>query len=212
MSSLSEKDYREILEYYKKPIPSSKRILKNSAEKIMSSKLCKCIKKLDPQNESKSIGICTRTIFNTKGITRGKFQCKKQQSVTMKKNNKTLKIKNNKLVKSKKNKKGGKNTDEWDIEKGPKEDIIKNNMYMKTIPPDYIKQQEKDMKRALSPIDKEKMEKYFAQGPPEIREQKSMMIEDIESYANELDKPMEKFGKGGKRSKTYKNKKVRKYK
>jgi hypothetical protein len=200
MSSLTEKDYKEILKYYKKSIPRSKRLLKTNAEKIMSSKLCKCIKKLDPENEAKSIGICTRTIFNTKGITRGNFQCKKKQSVTMKKMNK-----NKKIVKTKKNIKGGNNTNDWDIEKGSKSDINKNN-FMKYIPPDYVAQQEKDMKRALSPISQEKMEEYFAQGPPELREQKGMMVEDIESYANELDRPMEKFGKGGKKRKTHKNK------
>jgi hypothetical protein len=196
MNSLTEKDYREILEYYKKPIPRSKRILKENAEKIMSSKLCKCIKKLDPENEAKSIGICTRTIFNSKGITRGKFQCKKKQSVTMKKMRKS-KI-------NKYNKGGNKPTTEsWDIEKGPKTDLIKKE-YMRRLPPDYVKQQEKDMKRALSPINQDKIEQIFSQGPPEIRENKEMMIEDIASYANELDQPMEKFGKGGKRRRTNK--------
>ena len=65
------------------------------AEKIMAQKLCKCIKKVDPIYETKSIGICTKTIFNRKGLTRGQFQCKKKQSVKFRKtnNNKTLKIK-----------------------------------------------------------------------------------------------------------------------
>uniref|UniRef100_A0A6C0IR83 Uncharacterized protein n=1 Tax=viral metagenome TaxID=1070528 RepID=A0A6C0IR83_9ZZZZ len=188
MSSLTKKDYTNILQYYKKQIPRSKRLLKINAEKIMANKLCKCIKKLDPENEAKSIGICTKTIFNSKGITRGKFQCKKKQRVTMKKRNKTI------------SKKGGNN---WDIEKGPKSDIEKNE-YIKRIPPDYIKQQEKDIKRALSPISQEKVELVFAQGPPELREQNGMMNEDIESYANELAQPMETFGKGGKRRKTHK--------
>jgi hypothetical protein len=197
MSSLTEKDYKEILEYYKKPIPQSKRILRKNAEKIMSSKLCKCIKKLDPTNEAKSIGICTRTIFNTKGITRGKFQCKKKQSVTMKKIGKKNNMK----------KGGNKDTVSWDIEKGPKSDINKSE-YMKILPPDYIKQQEKDMKRALSPISQNKIEQIFSQGPPELREKKDMMMEDIDSYAHELNNPMDKFGteKGGKKMKTRKNK------
>jgi hypothetical protein len=121
----------------------------------------------------------------------------------MKKINKNRK--NIKIVKTKKNIKGGNNTNDWDIEKGSKSDLNKNN-FMKYIPPDYVSQQEKDMKRALSPISQEKMEEYFAQGPPELREQKGMMVEDIESYANELDRPMEKFGKGGKKRKTHKNK------
>jgi hypothetical protein len=182
MSPLTNKDYTNILQYYKKPIPRSRRLLKINAEKILSSKLCKCIKKLDPENEAKSIGICTKTIFNSKGITRGKFQCKKKQHVTMKKRSN----------KKKTFKKGG----NWDIEKGPKSDIEKNN-YMKRVPPDFVKQQEKDIKRALSPITKEKAETFFAQGPPELREQKGMMDEDIESYANELAQPMERFGKDG---------------
>ena len=43
----------------------------------------------------KSIGICTKTIFNNKGYSRGQFQCKKKQSVKIikiKKNNTKKKI------------------------------------------------------------------------------------------------------------------------
>ena len=57
----------------------------------MAHKLCKCIKKLNPENEAKSIGICTKTVFNRKGYTRGQFQCKKTQTVKFRrtKKNKT---------------------------------------------------------------------------------------------------------------------------
>ena len=58
-SSLTNADYEKILNYYKIPIPKSKRILKLKAEDILSSKLCRCIKKVDPVNEQRSIGICT---------------------------------------------------------------------------------------------------------------------------------------------------------
>ena len=94
-STLTNKDYISILKYYNKKIPKSKIVIKIQAEKIMAQKLCKCIKKVDPIYETKSIGICTKTIFNRKGLTRGQFQCKKKQSVKIKKtnNNKTLKIK-----------------------------------------------------------------------------------------------------------------------
>ena len=85
---LTNKDYISILKYYKLNIPKSKRLLKIQAEKIMAEKLCKCIKKLDPENEAKSIGICTKTIFNSKGYTRGQFQCKKKQTVKFRKTNK----------------------------------------------------------------------------------------------------------------------------
>jgi len=83
---LTNKDYIDILKFYKITIPKSKRLLKQQAEKIMAEKLCKCIKKIDPENEPRSIGICTRTIFNSKFYTRGAFQCKKKQSVKFKQN------------------------------------------------------------------------------------------------------------------------------
>jgi hypothetical protein len=82
---LTNKDYVSILKYYNLNIPKSKRLLKKQAENIMSEKLCKCIKKIDPTNEAKSIGICTKTIFNRKGYTRGQFQCKKKQTVKFRK-------------------------------------------------------------------------------------------------------------------------------
>lgn len=94
-SRLTNKDYIRILNYYNINIPKSKILIRNQAEKIMAEKLCKCIKKLDKENEARSIGICTKTIFNRKGYVRGEFQCKKQQSVKFRKKykNKTLKKK-----------------------------------------------------------------------------------------------------------------------
>jgi hypothetical protein len=80
-NTLENEDYVSILTYYNIDIPKSKRLLKQQAERIMAEKLCKCIKKIDPVNEAKSIGICTKTIFNRKGYTRGKFTCKKKRSV-----------------------------------------------------------------------------------------------------------------------------------
>jgi hypothetical protein len=85
MSELTNNDYKQILEYYKKTIPKSRRLLKKNAEQILAEKLCKCIKKIEPENEARSIGICTKTIFNRKGYTRGKFKCKGKRSVTVKK-------------------------------------------------------------------------------------------------------------------------------
>lgn len=93
-SQLTNKDYINILNFYKLKIPNSKRLLKLNAEKIMAQKLCRCINKLDNNNENnlpkytKSIGICTKTIFSNKGFSRGKFQCTKKQSVKFSKTNK----------------------------------------------------------------------------------------------------------------------------
>ena len=95
-TELTNKDYVSILKYYNLPIPKSKRLLQKQAEQIMATKLCKCIKKIDPQNEAKSIGICTKTIFNRKGYTRGQFKCKKPQSVKFRKTNKSKKNKTHK--------------------------------------------------------------------------------------------------------------------
>ena len=84
---LSLTDYKQILDYYKISIPKNKKYIKQLAEKIIAEKLCKCIKKIDPENESRSIGICTKTVINRKGLIRGKFQCKKKKFVTLKKKN-----------------------------------------------------------------------------------------------------------------------------
>lgn len=85
MLTITNKDYIKILEYYKIEIPTSTKLLKEKATNILAQKLCRCIKKVDPTNEAKSIGICTKTIFNKKGYQRGTFQCKKKQTVNFRK-------------------------------------------------------------------------------------------------------------------------------
>jgi hypothetical protein len=101
---LTTKDYIHILQFYKMKIPKSKKEIQHDAEHIMSSKLCRCIKKLDVDNEARSIGICTRTIFNRKGLTRGKFNCKKNTSVKLLKLGKNTSYNMNKSYKKKSNK------------------------------------------------------------------------------------------------------------
>ena len=87
---LTKLDYTNILQFYKKKIPTSVRILKLQAEHLLAEKLCRCIKKLGPTNEARSIGICTKSVINNKGYIRGKFSCKKKQHVTLTRRN-TLK-------------------------------------------------------------------------------------------------------------------------
>jgi len=93
MSKITNTDYKHILEYYKKPVPNSKTHIKINAEKIIAEKLCRCIKKVavSEKKDARAIGICTKTVFNKKGYTRGKFKCKGKQSVKF---NKTIKNKN----------------------------------------------------------------------------------------------------------------------
>jgi len=95
MSELTNNDYTKILDFYNKSIPKSKRLLKKQAEKILANKLCKCIKKVDKKNEARSIGICTKTVINNKGFKRGKFTCKKKESMSIYKNSKNKKTRKN---------------------------------------------------------------------------------------------------------------------
>lgn len=84
MPELTNNDYKKILAFYNKSIPKSKRLLKQQAEKLIVTKLCRCIKKVDKENEARAIGICTKTIINNKGYTRGKFTCKKKETIALK--------------------------------------------------------------------------------------------------------------------------------
>ena len=79
--ALNKKDYTKILKYYNLPIPKSTSNMKKQAEEVLALKLCRCIKKVSPTNEAKAIGVCTRTIFERKKLTRGPFTCKKGRSV-----------------------------------------------------------------------------------------------------------------------------------
>ena len=94
-TKLTNKDYISILKYYNMAIPKSKKLLKKQAEAIMAEKLCRCIKKVDAQikNEPKTIGICSGTIFNKRGYSRGKFTCRKKRAVMFRRSgaNKTMK-------------------------------------------------------------------------------------------------------------------------
>jgi len=91
--SLSKNDYISILTFYDMPIPKSNRLLQKKAEKIMAEKLCKCIKSVSKKvdDEPRAIGICSKTIFNNKGYTRGRFKCLKKQSVNFRKTKKNRK-------------------------------------------------------------------------------------------------------------------------
>jgi hypothetical protein len=99
-TELTNKDYIDILSFYKITIPKSKRLIKKKAENIISDKLCRCIKTVQKKlinnsniklSEAKAIGICSKGIFNNKGFTRGKFKCKKNRTVKFRHTNKNKK-------------------------------------------------------------------------------------------------------------------------
>jgi hypothetical protein len=88
LSRMNKSDYVKILEYYGKAIPANLTFIKRDAEKIMASKLCKCIKKIESKNEGRSIAICSNAIFGRKGVKRGTFKCRGKQMVNMSKKTK----------------------------------------------------------------------------------------------------------------------------
>ena len=92
MSQLSKSDYVKILTFYKKEIPKTFASIKKEAQHILATKLCKCIKKVDKTNEAKSIGICTKSIFNRKGLTRGDFKCRSKRYVKINKTRKNKRM------------------------------------------------------------------------------------------------------------------------
>jgi hypothetical protein len=85
MTNLTKNDYIKILKYYDISIPKSNIQIKRKAKTVLSQKLCRCIKKVDPIHEEKSIGICKRSVLHSKNITTGKFSCKKKKSGKFKK-------------------------------------------------------------------------------------------------------------------------------
>jgi hypothetical protein len=74
---LTKKDYIKILNYYKIEIPESNKLIKEKASDILAIKLCRCLRKTNV-----SVGICSKSVFNKKGLHRNKFTCKKKPKVS----------------------------------------------------------------------------------------------------------------------------------
>ena len=78
---LTQRDYLTVLDYYNIVPPKNKKgnlnskKIKEEAENILASKLCRCIKKVDPTVENKSIAICTDSIFTNRNIKYDAFKC-----------------------------------------------------------------------------------------------------------------------------------------
>ena len=89
--SLVLKDYRAILNFYginNKGLNNE--TIKKKAEKILAEKLCKCIKKVNKNDEKKSIAICRSSVLQRKGIDMHKFTCKKTPMFKIGKNKRRL--------------------------------------------------------------------------------------------------------------------------
>ena len=91
MNKLNNKDYLAILKYYSIDTKGMKNNeCQKSAKDVLANKLCRCIKKIYTDDESQAISICKNSIFTKKGLTVGRFKCKKTPSFIPSKNGETL--------------------------------------------------------------------------------------------------------------------------
>jgi hypothetical protein len=95
MSRLSYNDYVDIMKFYKIDIKGwKKKEVKDKAEHLLATKLCKCIKKVKGKssglNESKAIAICNNSVIKKKGLKTFKFTCKRGARLLGKKGTRKL--------------------------------------------------------------------------------------------------------------------------
>ena len=91
MATLTRNDYQSILSYYDINYTNmSLKQLRESAEEILANKLCRCIKKVDPKVEKKSVPICRKSVLGRKGINIYGFHCKNKPRFTIGKNGQKL--------------------------------------------------------------------------------------------------------------------------
>lgn len=96
MTSLTTKDYNNILTYYKIDSKGKTRKERRSiAEKLLAKKLCRCIQKVGKgkgapsgmktkqktRRRGRAIGICRDAVINRKGYKIKKFSCKKRARI-----------------------------------------------------------------------------------------------------------------------------------
>ena len=76
---LNKNDYNAILNYYNISTKNlSLKTLKERSEKILATKLCRCIKKVDPEVKDKprAVAICNNSVLNKKNLKGPRFTCK----------------------------------------------------------------------------------------------------------------------------------------
>ena len=88
MNRLTTMDYIRILDFYELKIPlnqegkNNRQKIKQMAEDILATKLCRCIKKVrakqnNKKDESRPIAICKQSIFKNRNLNISRFTCKK---------------------------------------------------------------------------------------------------------------------------------------
>ena len=105
---LNKNDYIAILDYYN---ISSKNLslkeLKERSEKILATKLCRCIKKVDPEIKDKprAVAVCNNSVLNKKNLKGPRFTCKHGYKFIKNKNGSSLTKRRKKLTVRNKKKK-----------------------------------------------------------------------------------------------------------
>lgn len=93
--ALNKSEILTLLKHYNITVKSSssKSYLQKKLKNVMSDKFCRCVKKVNPNNEAYAIGTCTRVIFKNKGLKRGTFKCtpKTKRNIRFKTKGLTLK-------------------------------------------------------------------------------------------------------------------------
>ena len=93
--NLTTTDYKNILKYYKIADTQLKpREIKEKAEHLLATKLCKCIKKVSAKrkSEAKAIAICNNSVIKKKKLAIFKFTCKKGAKLLPKKGTRKVKL------------------------------------------------------------------------------------------------------------------------
>ena len=75
---MTKTDYQKILSYYKLPFDNlTARELQQTAEDILATKLCKCIKSVEKKTGTQNaISLCTTSVFGKKGLKYFGMSCK----------------------------------------------------------------------------------------------------------------------------------------
>jgi hypothetical protein len=95
--AMTKTDYTKILSYYKIPFENlSNRELKQTAEDILATKLCKCIKAVEKKvGTQNAIGLCTASVFGKKGLKYFDMSCKGRAQLQTRKGRRLAKTRKN---------------------------------------------------------------------------------------------------------------------
>ena len=95
--AMTTNDYEKILSYYKIPFTElSTRELKQTAEDILATKLCKCIKAVEKQvGTQNAIALCTSSVFGKKGLKYFDMSCRGRAQLQSRKGRRLAKTRKN---------------------------------------------------------------------------------------------------------------------